>query len=663
MAHGIITSTELFGTGKGDRINGSVTNDLISGGGGGDVLFGHDGDDILDGGKGSDVLDGGTGADVLYGGSGNDALYGGVGDDWLDGGSGADTLDGGDGADTLLGGSRDDILIGGAGDDFLDGGKDFDTAVFSGNWADYSVEVVDRFDIRITGPDGTDTIRNVEAFQFADITVDFATLLEGPPVPTSPNLAVSAFSLTDSSLETGQALEFHLAVANTGDGDAGATSTQLHISTSADMANVVASLPAEALAALTAGATTALDLAASLGLDPGTYYVAAEIDPDNWVAESDETDNLSDWLAFNVADPIEAAADLAVTALTIDPASTFDIATGASVGYSYTITNLGNVEMSGRIDVGIPATDDSGIGLIAYEYVTLAPGESATFSGMINDFGPWSPGGEQSLNVTLTPMSDDYTDIDSANDTASVTFQMINGMYYGTDAAETIAADGVNQNYGLAGGDDTVTVLRHDGQIVGGEGYDTLDFSAIDGVEISPWGGDLTAPSLAQETGSTEVVYFDEVEAVIGSASDDILQASSTLTHIDAGDGNDIVIGGLLDDTLLGGTGDDLIAGLAGDDFIFTGSGTDQVGIRVGADGTGDGNDVVADFDLANDALLVQYDAANGPVDMAAAMSITAQGTLFSYATGSSILIENVFFSDLSEITIVQVEDGSISVI
>lgn len=83
--------------------------------------------------------------------------------------------------DTIIGGGMDDVLIGrggadrltgGAGDDRIDGGGRIDTAVFSGDMANYSLA----YDyaagtLTVTddvGDDGTDVLRNVDRIQFSD---------------------------------------------------------------------------------------------------------------------------------------------------------------------------------------------------------------------------------------------------------------------------------------------------------------------------------------------------------------------------------------------------------------------------------------------------------------------------------------------------------------
>lgn len=80
---------------------------------------------------------------------------------------------GGAGNDTLTGNLADNRLTGGAGNDVLDGREAVDTALFSGLASDYSrVQNADGSwtiaDLRSGGPDGIDTLRNIEFFQFAD---------------------------------------------------------------------------------------------------------------------------------------------------------------------------------------------------------------------------------------------------------------------------------------------------------------------------------------------------------------------------------------------------------------------------------------------------------------------------------------------------------------
>lgn len=90
---------------------------------------------------------------------------------FLSGGDGRDLLIGGPGPDTLLGGAGDDTLNAGLGNDLIDGGAGVDTAVFSSPFAAYSFDT-DGTVIHANGPDGIDTLLNVELFQFSDRLVN-----------------------------------------------------------------------------------------------------------------------------------------------------------------------------------------------------------------------------------------------------------------------------------------------------------------------------------------------------------------------------------------------------------------------------------------------------------------------------------------------------------
>ena len=104
--------------------------------------------------------------DKLNGGSGNDSLRGEEGNDTLYGYSGNDYLDGGDNNDTLSSGG---------GDDTLGGGNNFDTAVYTGQVADYAVSFTSNGSVQVidtvasNGNDGTDILTGVEQINFAGL--------------------------------------------------------------------------------------------------------------------------------------------------------------------------------------------------------------------------------------------------------------------------------------------------------------------------------------------------------------------------------------------------------------------------------------------------------------------------------------------------------------
>jgi serralysin len=94
----------------------------------------------------------------------------------FDGLPAGEDIPGGPDDDQLFGDSGDDTITGNGGDDDIDGGSDTDTARYSGNSSDYTFLQLTNGDIQVTdhragSPDGTDTVRNVEFFEFDNATL------------------------------------------------------------------------------------------------------------------------------------------------------------------------------------------------------------------------------------------------------------------------------------------------------------------------------------------------------------------------------------------------------------------------------------------------------------------------------------------------------------
>lgn len=145
----------------------------------------------------ANVLDGTSAKDWIKGYGGDDTINGLGGSDVLDGGHGNDTIAGGDGNDRIDGGKGNDTITGGGGNDVIDGGKGIDTAVFSGNYAQYVIDDGhhhhhghghghgyghhhhDHDELTVTdtvlGRDGTDRLDDVEWLKFNDATVNTDT--------------------------------------------------------------------------------------------------------------------------------------------------------------------------------------------------------------------------------------------------------------------------------------------------------------------------------------------------------------------------------------------------------------------------------------------------------------------------------------------------------
>jgi Ca2+-binding RTX toxin-like protein len=151
-------------------------------------------------------------------------------------------------------------------------------------------------------------------------------------------------------------------------------------------------------------------------------------------------------------------------------------------------------------------------------------------------------------------------------------------------------------------------------------------------------------------TYGTEQTYRN-VEAIIATGFDDFVILTETeVDFLDLGAGNDLAVTSDLDERIDGGEGDDVIFGGFGDDTVTLGAGADIFGVTRFSTGMfpfGDGNDVILDFDAAQDILYFQIENAT-TYDPLADTTQTAMGALISYVDGSSILLAGVDMADLS---------------
>ncbi len=116
--------------------------------------------------------------------------------DSLTGDAFRDILDGGGGNDTLFGGGGADALVASAGDDVLDGGAGFDAALFSGNFAEYTITQNEdgTFIVAHTTPPrgepgtGADLLRSIAELQFADRKITTQTLRDNVKIAEAAEL-------------------------------------------------------------------------------------------------------------------------------------------------------------------------------------------------------------------------------------------------------------------------------------------------------------------------------------------------------------------------------------------------------------------------------------------------------------------------------------------
>jgi Ca2+-binding RTX toxin-like protein len=195
-----LTNVQVLQFGDSEMI-GVSTGGTMTARAGGDSLIGGSGNDTLITGSGTDVLNGGAGVDkAVFAGNAADYAISQSGSATLVTGDGTsasltnieilqfaneqvvisatgqslvaraagDTLVGGAGNDSLKGTAGNDVLIGNGGNDTLNGGGGTNTAVFSGDYSSYKLSPASGTVTQVKGPDGTDTLANIQILQFAD---------------------------------------------------------------------------------------------------------------------------------------------------------------------------------------------------------------------------------------------------------------------------------------------------------------------------------------------------------------------------------------------------------------------------------------------------------------------------------------------------------------
>lgn len=119
----------------------------------------------------------------LYGG---DGLRGNLG---INSTTGARYITGTNLGDTLSGTPFNDTLEGDGGNDMINGAEGTDTAVFRGNFANYTFTEAGGGALIVSGADGSDTLTSVEILQFTDQSVTRAQVGDTTP-PAAPTLNV-----------------------------------------------------------------------------------------------------------------------------------------------------------------------------------------------------------------------------------------------------------------------------------------------------------------------------------------------------------------------------------------------------------------------------------------------------------------------------------------
>lgn len=126
-------------------------------------------------------------------------------DNYLEGNDAANTLEGRGGNDIIAAWGGDDTITGGELNDVIDGGAGTDTAIYSGNLADFLITEMTDGSLTLldlVGNEGMDRLVRVEFLQFADQTIATPNALADPAqgAPLAPLAHPSGYSVPQATL-------------------------------------------------------------------------------------------------------------------------------------------------------------------------------------------------------------------------------------------------------------------------------------------------------------------------------------------------------------------------------------------------------------------------------------------------------------------------------
>ncbi|GEP12551.1 calcium-binding protein [Methylobacterium gnaphalii] len=552
---GTLCADEIDGRGGNDIIDARASSDIINGGTGDDHIVGGAGDDVILGGDGNDVVFAGTGADRVSGGTGSDRIFGEEGDDILFGDAGDDLLDGGDGSDILVGGTGNDLLLGDMGDDQLDGSEGADVAfggagrdVVSGGIGDDHLEGGTGDDVlsdgqgrdAVMGQDGDDVL--VAAL---DGEADRFDGGEGTDTldlsGTTSGVTVDLIAGTSEATETGrdQLVSIEDVRGGSGGDTLSGNAASNAISGGAGVDRISGGAGDDVLHGHEGG-DTILDGA-------GSDIVLGGDGDDVLTASSDgESDQFDGGAGKDTLDLSGATSGVMVD-LTAGTASGQDIGADTVTSVEVVLGSSGNDTL-----LGSSAAD--------------------TLLGGAGDDRLAGSGGDDRLD--------------------------------GGSGADALS-DGAGSDLVLGGAGDDIFAAAQDGEVDcfdGGEGRDTLDFSATrSGISADL----LIGVATGAETGRD---LLHGLEALIGGTGDDTLFGSDVSNRLSGGDGDDIIAGRGGDDLLDGGLGCDALLDGAGCDILRAGAGDDRIVLALDGDDDhvdgGEGSDTL-DLSSATKDLLV----------------------------------------------------------
>ncbi len=649
------------------------------------------------------VLFGRGGDDTLFGAEGNDTLIGGAGGDQLDGGPGKDVLVGGDGADTFTvsaaSESAPSVSFRDIVRDFVSGEDRIDlSALGDGTPTGLSFIGTDSFtgagaELRLDNAAGNILQADLDGDRLADMEL----VVQGG-VPTGPSdfIGVAVVAPGTNTFEAGPGADAIALEDNaetdvvTGtpqelDGDTIANfrpGDQLVLEGSsfgvqgfsAQLGSAILRFDTDLDGSIDSTVTLLGDFeGAVFDVAPGqdetviTYALPTDVAPgivardDQYEVAADGTLILTDLLANDTATPL---APISITALdttslqgtaslgvdgrvTYDPAGAFDdlaFDARATDSFVYTVSG-GGISETAAVTINLRGAgtepDPDPAGAFTVSEARVVEGDSGITLMRFTVTLTRAGAGERSVDFTVTGQSaDPGVDFTAATGTLEFgqgqTQAFVEIEILGDVAPET---------------DETLTLT------LSNPGEATITVASATGIILDD---DMAEPGLISGTEAEDSLYGGIGDDIIdGAAGDDYVTGEAGSDVLRGGRGDDGLFGRSGDDSLLGGAGDDWLLGGEGHDTLIGGAGSDRLEGGGGADWfiTGRGADTIADFDPAEDCLVIEIppgDVVNGVEYLSTNSQTEGEDLLIDLAGGATLRLTGAICGDpetaLSEI-------------
>ena len=630
---------QLNGGAGNDKIYGEEGADWLHGHTGNDELFGGDGDDVLNGEEGIDYYDGGDGVDhvtfigssggvnvsllsnkVYDDGHGNDediinveGVQGTYYDDVISGNNLANWLNAGNGNDIINGFDGDDTLIGDSGEDMLNGGSGTDTAIYSGfiggisfNFEDDSTLIRDQYGFY-------DTISNIEVINATGVA---DTMIGGVDDDTFHGNFGDDFLVGGSGSDSlyggfdDDTFRYTLSK-NSGEVDyydGGLDNDSIHLYfTSGELDSLVETDLVNYQSHINSGsgssfAFTQFGLTANGFENLHVYENGVERNVNAFAVDDHLSVAVSQTLNGNVLNDNGDGSDDAIDGVTVTTTSPIT----TSLGNSVTLTASGSFTYIASSSVGTDTfayeiedgrgNTDTATATIYIQSVINGTSSAETVNGdsdpnQINGLeGNDTLNGNGGADTINGGDGNDYVRAGNGDD-----------IIYGGDGNDSLYGDAGNDFiYGEAGNDTFVSKAGNT-YFDGGAGFNTANYTVLGfsgGINAN-----LETGIVTKGDGSTDTLV--NVERLLGTASNDVIQGGDLGETLDGKAGNDTIYGGLGNDFIYGGDGDDIIDGQGGLDTLKAGSGNDTMygGSQTDSLWGEDGNDTI--YGLGGDDIFI----------------------------------------------------------